>query len=380
MKLLLLVALVSASVLAEPEAEAQSTVDFEIAGGYGYNLVLDKELQIESLIENLPDGRNVAIEEPYAKGSEPMEAAAPVAPAAPAAPAAPVPVAPKPVAAAAPVYQAAPGYGVAEAPVLAGPAPVVTGPASEVNFNIGPHGYRYLLAHGTAPALAPPVPKAAPVVVAPVAPAASIVPGALGTPIALPNGYLQKLLELNAQAIAEAKPIAPAAAAALLSAAYAPVPIPTAYTPVPAAYTSVPAADTPVPAATAPVPAYAPAPAAYAPVPAAYAPVPAVEPVSGVGPAVPQVHVVGPVDPNLPYNVVPHPLNPLYNGAPAVHYLGKRSAEAAPEATPEAWGKNPAVTWYGAPYDPLAGHLWLGQNPYLFHGPRYVYGAGYPLV
>ena len=31
----LLVALVSASVLAEPEAEAQSTVDFEIAGGYG---------------------------------------------------------------------------------------------------------------------------------------------------------------------------------------------------------------------------------------------------------------------------------------------------------------------------------------------------------
>jgi len=362
MKLLLLVALVSASVLAEPEAEAQSTVDFEIAGGYGYNLVLDKELQIESLIENLPDGRNVAIEEPYAKGSEPMEAAAPVAPAAPAAP---VPVAPKPVAAAAPVYQAAPGYGVAEAPVLAGPAPVVTGPASEVNFNIGPHGYRYLLAHGTAPALAPPVPKAAPVVVAPVAPAASIVPGALGTPIALPNGYLQKLLELNAQAIAEAKPIAPAAAAALLSAAYAPVPIPTAYTPVPAAYTSVPAADTPVPAATAPVPAYAPAPAAYAPVPA-------VEPVSGVGPAVPQVHVVGPVDPNLPYNVVPHPLNPLYNGAPAVHYLGKRSAEAAPEATPEAWGKNPAFTWYGAPYDPLAGHLWLG-NPYLVPGPRYVY-------
>ena len=31
----LLVALASASVLAEPEAEAQSTVDFEIAGGYG---------------------------------------------------------------------------------------------------------------------------------------------------------------------------------------------------------------------------------------------------------------------------------------------------------------------------------------------------------
>ena len=215
------------------------------------------------------------------------------------------------------------------------------------------------------------------------APAASVVPGALGTPIALPNGYLQKLLELNAQAIAEAKPIAPAAAAALLAAAYAPVPIPTAYTPVPAAYTSVPAvpaADAPVPAATAPVPVYAPAPAAYAPVAPAYAPVPAVEPVSGVGPAVPQVHVVGPVDPNLPYNVVPHPLNPLYNGAPAVHYLGKRSAEATPEAAPEAWGKNPAFTWYGAPYDPLAGHLWLGQNPYLFHGPRYVYGAGYPLV
>merc|ERR1712051_656568 len=272
-----------------------------------------------------------------------------------------------------PVATAAPGYGVAQAPVLAAPAPVaVTGPASEVNFNIGPHGYRYLLAHGTAPALTPPVPKAAPVVVAPVAPAASIVPGALGTPIALPNGYLQKLLELNAQAIAEAKPIAPAAAAALLAAAYAPVPIPTAYTPVPAAYTSVPAvpaADAPVPAATAPVP-------VYAPVAPAYAPVPAVEPVSGVGPAVPQVHVVGPVDPNLPYNVVPHPLNPLYNGAPAVHYLGKRSAEAEPEA----WGKNPAFTWYGAPYDPLAGHLWLGQNPYLFHGPRYVYGAGYPLV
>ena len=338
---------------------------------FRYNLVLDKELQIESLIENLPDGRNVAIEEPYAKGPEPMEAVAPVAPATPVAPAAPVPMAPKPVA------TAAPGYGVAQAPVLAAPAPVaVTGPASEVNFNIGPHGYRYLLAHGTAPALAPPVPKAAPVVVAPVAPAASVVPGALGTPIALPNGYLQKLLELNAQAIAEAKPIAPAAAAALLAAAYAPVPIPTAYTPVPAAYTSVPAvpaADAPVPAATAPVPVYAPAPAAYAPVPA-------VEPVSGVGPAVPQVHVVGPVDPNLPYNVVPHPLNPLYNGAPAVHYLGKRSAEATPEAAPEAWGKNPAFTWYGAPYDPLAGHLWLGQNPYLFHGPRYVYGAGYPLV
>ena len=34
----LLVALVSASVLAEPEAEAQSTVDFEIAGGYGYEI------------------------------------------------------------------------------------------------------------------------------------------------------------------------------------------------------------------------------------------------------------------------------------------------------------------------------------------------------
>ena len=31
----LLVALASASVLAEPEAEAQSTVDFKIAGGYG---------------------------------------------------------------------------------------------------------------------------------------------------------------------------------------------------------------------------------------------------------------------------------------------------------------------------------------------------------
>merc|ERR1712086_71515 len=263
-------------------------------------------------------------------------------------------MAPEPVAAAAPVYHAPPAYGVAHAPVLAGPAPVITGPASEVNFNIGPHGYRYLLAHGTAPALAPPVPAAAPVVVAPVAPAASVVPGAFGIPIALPNGYLQKLLELNAKAISEARPIAPAAAAALLAAAYAPEPV---YAPAPVAYAPV-------------APAYAPAPAAYAPV----------APVSGVGPAVPQIHVVGPVDPNLPYNVVPHPLNPLYNGAPAIHYLGKRSAEAAPEATPEAWGKNPALTWYGAPYDPLAGHLWLGQNPYLFHGPRYVYGTGYPLV
>ena len=336
-----------------------------------YNLVLDKDLQIESLIENLPDGRNVAIEEPYALGPEPMEAA--VAPAAPLAPAAPVPMAPEPVAAAAPVYHAAPGYGVAHAPVLAGPAPVITGPASEVNFNIGPHGYRYLLSHGTAPALAPPVPKAAPVVVAPVAPAANIVPGAFGIPIALPNGYLQKLLELNAKAISEAKPIAPAAAAALLAAAYAPVPIPTAYAPVLTGYAPAPAAYTHVPAASAPEPVYAPVPAVYAPVPAAYAPV---APASGVGPAVPQIHVVGHVDPNLPYNVVPHPLNPLYNGAPAIHYLGKRSAEAAPEA----WGKHPAVTWYGAPYDPLAGHLWLGQNPYLFHGPRYVYGTGYPLV
>ena len=34
----LLVALASASVLAEPEAEAQSTVDFKIAGGYGYEI------------------------------------------------------------------------------------------------------------------------------------------------------------------------------------------------------------------------------------------------------------------------------------------------------------------------------------------------------
>merc|ERR1711935_822457 len=136
---------------------------------------------------------------------------------------------------------------------------VITGSASEVNFNIGPHGYRYLLAHGAAPALAPPVPKAAPVVVAPVAPAASIVPGAFGIPIALPNGYLQKLLELNAKAISEAKPIAPAAAAALLAAAYAPVPVPTAYEPV--------------------LTGYAPAPAAYAPVAPAYAPVSAVAPV-----------------------------------------------------------------------------------------------------
>ena len=63
--------------------------------------------------------------------------------------------------------------------------------------------------------------------------------------------------------------------------------------------------------------------------------------------------MVGKADPNLVYNVVAHPLNPLYNGEPAVHYLGKREAEAEPEA----WGKNPAVTWYGALYDPLAGYF-----------------------
>ena len=48
----LLVALASASVLAEPEAEAQSTVDFEIAGGYGYEIFFKYFLPIFSSFSN----------------------------------------------------------------------------------------------------------------------------------------------------------------------------------------------------------------------------------------------------------------------------------------------------------------------------------------
>ena len=50
----LLVALVSASVLAEPEAEAQSTVDFEIAGGYGYGAYPLTSTEIIPLENGIP--------------------------------------------------------------------------------------------------------------------------------------------------------------------------------------------------------------------------------------------------------------------------------------------------------------------------------------
>merc|ERR1711935_191466 len=166
------------------------------------------------------------------------------------------------------------------------------------------------------PAVAP----AAPVVVA--APAVPVVvKGAFG-PVALPAGYHQSIIN---QQLALAKP----------------------YLPVPVEAPVSEAVAAPVPAAVAPVPLYAHLPAvAHVP---AFAPVPVAAPV----PAAPAV--VGQADPNLVYSVIPHPANPLYSENAPTHYLGKREAEADPEA--EA-----AQTWYGLHYNPLSGSIFTVQR------------------
>jgi len=248
---MLVLALASATVLAEPEA-ANSEVHF-ILGNQEYRYVLDNFEQAVPVVPATP-------EDP---------AAAPVAPVAPVAPAVPATKL---------VYAAVPH-----------PLPAVP-----------------VVAH--VPAVAPVAPVVAPVV-----------KGAFG-PIVLPAGYHQSVIDQNL------KPVLP-------------VPV-----------------EAPKPVA-APVAAVAPVPA-YAHVPA-LAPVPAVAPV----PATPAV--VGNADPNLVYSVIPHPANPLHSEDGPTHYLGKREAEADPEA--EA-----AITWYGAHYNPLSG---CKYNPYNC-GQRY-YGHPY---
>merc|ERR1711935_904613 len=268
MKLMLVVALAIASVMAEPEA-ANSEVHF-ILGNQEYRYVLDNFQQAVPVVPAAPEDPAVA----------------PVAPAASVAPAGPL------------VYAAVPHH-----------LPAVHHPLPAVPYHVPAFPY-----HVSAVAPAAPV-----VVAAPAVPA--VVKGAFG-PVALPAGYHQSIIN---QQLALAKP----------------------YLPVPVEAPVSEAVAAPVPAAVAPVPLYAHLPAvAHVP---AFAPVPVAAPV----PAAPAV--VGQADPNLVYSVIPHPANPLYSENAPTHYLGKREAEADPEA--EA-----AQTWYGLHYNPLSGSIFTVQR------------------
>merc|ERR1711935_1039537 len=152
MKLMLVVALAIASVLAEPEA-ANSEVHF-ILGNQEYRYVLDNFQQAVPVVPAAP-------EDPTA---------VPVVPAAPVAPAGPL------------VYAAVPHH-----------LPAVHPPLPAVPYHVPAFPYHV-------PAVAP----AAPVVVAaPAVPA--VVKGAFG-PVALPAGYHQSIIN---QQLALAKPYIP---------------------------------------------------------------------------------------------------------------------------------------------------------------------------
>jgi len=244
-----------------------------------------------------------------------------------------------------PVVPAAP-----EDPAAAPVAPVVpVAPAGPLVYAAVPHHLPAVPYH--VPAVAP----AAPVVVAaPAVPA--VVKGAFG-PVALPAGYHQTIIN---QQIALAKPSLP-------------VPV---EAPVPEAVAAPVPAVAPVPEeVAAPEPAVAPVPGfAYHPAVGhvqAVAPVPVAAPV----PAAPAV--VGNADPNLVYSVIPHPANPLYSETAPTHYVGKREAEADPEA--EA-----AQTWYGLHYNPLSGCRYnpynCGQLQHRYYGYPLGYPYGYPYL
>jgi len=265
---------------------------------------------------------------------------------------------------------------------------------SEVHFVLGQQEYRYVLdnfeqAVPIVPAT-PEEPAAAPeAVAAPAAPAAPAVH--VSIPLALPAVPYHLPVVAHVPAVAPAAPavtVSVPAVPAITKGAFGPIALPAGY------HQSVidqNLARLPKALPTLPVPVEAPEPEAEAPASPVEAapPVPAVAPVHvfphvPVAPVAPVAApvaapeapaapaVVGQADPNLVYSVIPHAGNPLYGENAPTHYLGKREAEADPEA--EA-----AVTWYGLHYNPLSGCKYnpynCGYHPY---GHAYGHPYGYP--